>query len=53
MLDKIRISFFDNEIIRKGSISLFWKIFGALISFVFLTLVTRLLGVNSWGIFVL
>ena len=53
MLNKIRRSFFDNEIIRKGSISLFWKVFGALISFIFLTLVTRLLGVESWGIFVL
>lgn len=53
MIQKIRIAFLNNEILKKGSVSLIFKVLGSVIGYVFLLLVTRNLGAEKWGTFVL
>lgn len=53
MIQKISSLFSGNEILQKSSVSLFLKISGSFLGYVFLLLVTRNVGASSWGVFVL
>jgi len=52
-IDKIKNNLINNELIRKGSGALLFRILGSLLGYFFLFLVTRNFGANSWGIFAL
>ena len=51
-IDKIKNNLINNELIRKGSGALLFRILGSLLGY-FLFLVTRNFGANSWGVFAL
>ena len=53
MIQKILSLFFHNEILRKSSVSLFIRVFGSIMGYIFLVLVTRNIGASSWGVFIL
>ena len=49
LIDKFK----ENELLRKGSSAVLFKIIGAILGYVFLLLVTRKTGAEGWGAFTL
>lgn len=53
MIQKIKNTFLNDEILKKGSISLIFKIFGSVSGYIFLLIVTNKQGADFWDVFVL
>ena len=52
-LEELYYKFKRNEILNKGSSAFILKIIGSLLGYIFLLLVTRTAGADTWGIFAL
>lgn len=52
-LKKLYYKFKQNEILNKGSSAFILKIIGSLLGYIFLLLVTRTAGAETWGVFAL
>ena len=52
-LRELYYKFKRNEILNKGSSAFILKIIGSLLGYIFLLLVTRTSGADTWGVFAL
>ena len=52
-LKELYYKFKENEILNKGSSAFILKIIGSLLGYIFLLLVTRKAGAETWGVFAL